>query len=168
PDIVVFGKALTNGLNPLSGIWAREELIGPDKFPPGSTHSTFASNPLGTAVGLEVMKLVSETDFEARVNEKGAYFLDRLKTLQPSPQPRLQTVPTGAGEILGAHGYFERRGRHGVLLVHGVTGAPAEMRSITRALTRQNFTVACPVLAGHCTSVRALKATRWTDWYGSV
>ena len=27
PDIIVFGKALTNGLNPLSGIWAREELI---------------------------------------------------------------------------------------------------------------------------------------------
>ncbi len=29
PDIIVFGKALTNGMNPLSGIWAREELINP-------------------------------------------------------------------------------------------------------------------------------------------
>lgn len=52
PDIVVFGKALTNGLNPLSGIWAREKLISPKVFPAGSTHSTFSSNPLGTAVGL--------------------------------------------------------------------------------------------------------------------
>ncbi len=48
PDIIVFGKALTNGLNPLSGLWAREELISPEVFPPGSTHSTFSSNPLGT------------------------------------------------------------------------------------------------------------------------
>src|SRR3954467_11686517 len=53
PDIVVFGKALTNGLNRPAGVWARERLIPPDVFPPGSTHSTFASNPLGTAVGLE-------------------------------------------------------------------------------------------------------------------
>ncbi len=30
----VFGKALTNGLNPLSGIWAREELISPTAFGP--------------------------------------------------------------------------------------------------------------------------------------
>jgi acetylornithine/succinyldiaminopimelate/putrescine aminotransferase len=49
PDVLVFGKALTNGLNPLSGLWAREELINPTVFPPGSTHSTFNSNPLGTA-----------------------------------------------------------------------------------------------------------------------
>ena len=24
---IVFGKAITNGLNPLAGVWAREELI---------------------------------------------------------------------------------------------------------------------------------------------
>ncbi|MEI8348167.1 MAG: aminotransferase class III-fold pyridoxal phosphate-dependent enzyme, partial [Pseudomonadota bacterium] len=29
PDAVIFGKALTNGLNPLSGVWAKEELINP-------------------------------------------------------------------------------------------------------------------------------------------
>ncbi|MGW8173858.1 MAG: aminotransferase class III-fold pyridoxal phosphate-dependent enzyme [Stenotrophomonas sp.] len=51
PDVLVFGKALTNGLNPLSGVWAREELINPSVFPPGSTHSTFNSNPLGTRRG---------------------------------------------------------------------------------------------------------------------
>ncbi|WP_370694204.1 aminotransferase class III-fold pyridoxal phosphate-dependent enzyme, partial [Klebsiella pneumoniae] len=32
PDVIVFGKALTNGLNPLGGIWAREELINPKIF----------------------------------------------------------------------------------------------------------------------------------------
>ena len=82
PDIVIFGKALTNGLNPLSGIWAREELISPQMFPPGSTHSTFSSNPLGTATALEVMRMVSETDYESKVMAKGSYFLDRLQELK--------------------------------------------------------------------------------------
>src|SRR5215471_5582170 len=82
PDIIVFGKALTNGLNPLAGIWAREELITPEMFPPGSTHSTFSSNTLGTAVALEALKMMEEEDYETRVNEKGAYFLAGLRDLQ--------------------------------------------------------------------------------------
>ena len=82
PDIIVFGKALTNGLNPLSGIWAKEKLISPDVFPPGSTHSTFSSNPLGTAIGLEVMKLIEESDFATEIPKKGRYFVSRLKNLQ--------------------------------------------------------------------------------------
>lgn len=82
PDVLVFAKALTNGLNPLSGLWAREELINPTVFPPGSTHSTFASNPLGTAIGLEVMKMTHEMDFGKQVCDAGAYFLDGLRDLQ--------------------------------------------------------------------------------------
>ena len=82
PDILVFGKALTNGLNPLAGLWAREELISPKVFPPGSTHSTFASNPLGTAIGLETMKMLAETDYETMVMRSGAHFLEGLRDLQ--------------------------------------------------------------------------------------
>ncbi len=82
PDIIVFGKALTNGLNPLSGIWAREDLISPEQFGPGSTHSTFSANPLGTAAGLEVMKIFEERDYATMVREKGADFLGLLKRLQ--------------------------------------------------------------------------------------
>lgn len=81
PDIIVFGKALTNGLNPLSGLWAREELLAPELFPPGSTHSTFSSNTLGTAVALEALKMMEEENYEAMVNEKGAYFLAGLREL---------------------------------------------------------------------------------------
>lgn len=82
PDIVVFGKALTNGLNPISGLWAREELINPTVFPPGSTHSTFSSNPLGTAMGLAVMKMLEASDYNVSVPEKGKYFLSKLKELK--------------------------------------------------------------------------------------
>jgi len=82
PDIIVFGKALTNGMNPISGIWAREELISPAKFGPGSTHSTFASNTLGTAAGLAVMKVFAAGEYERKVHDSGAYFLAGLQALK--------------------------------------------------------------------------------------
>src|SRR5213079_1210505 len=82
PDIIVFGKALTNGMNPLSGIWAREELINPGVFGPGSTHSTFSSNTLGTAAGLAVMKILAEGNYAAEVERKGAYCLLKLAQLK--------------------------------------------------------------------------------------
>jgi 4-aminobutyrate aminotransferase-like enzyme len=82
PDVFTFGKAITNGLNPISGIWAREELISPEKFPPGSTHSTFASNPLGTACALEVLRMTQEHDFEPGIRARGAYFLKKLEELK--------------------------------------------------------------------------------------
>ena len=82
PDIIVFGKALTNGMNPISGVWAKENLISPQAFPPGSTHSTFSSNPLGTAIGLETMKLIEESDFAVDIPKKGRYLVSRFKALQ--------------------------------------------------------------------------------------
>ena len=78
----MFGKAVTNGLNPLAGVWAREELINPEIFPPGSTHSTFNANPLGTAVALETMKMLQESDYEEMTALKGAYFLKGLHDLK--------------------------------------------------------------------------------------
>lgn len=112
PDIMVFGKALTNGLNPLSAIWAREELISPDKFGPGSTHSTFSSNSLGTACGLEVMNIFAEGNYEKTVPEKGAYFLNILKELQRK-HPEIGDVD-GLGlalrmEMCQADGYTPNR-----------------------------------------------------------
>ncbi len=82
PDIITFAKSLTNGLNPLSGIWAKEELINPGAFPAGSTHSTFASNPLGTAAGLATLEYCKRHDIAKAVMEKGAYMLERLKDLK--------------------------------------------------------------------------------------
>lgn len=82
PDVVVFGKALTNGLNPIAGLWAREDLINPQVFPPGSTHSTFSSNPLGTAVALETIRLMEDVDYETMAFEKGAFLLEGLRELK--------------------------------------------------------------------------------------
>ena len=82
PDVVIFGKAMTNGLNPLAGVWAKEDMIKPDVFPCGSTHSTFASNPLGTAVALETVRMLQEVDYDKKVNDSGRYFLEGLKELK--------------------------------------------------------------------------------------
>lgn len=91
PDIMVLGKALTNGLNPISAIWAKEKLISPKVFGPGSTHSTFSSNPLGTAAGLETMKLIEEEGFAVKVPKKGEYFASRLRQLR-SKYPEIGDV----------------------------------------------------------------------------
>jgi carboxylesterase len=56
----------------------------------------------------------------------------------------------------------------GVLLSHGITGAPAEMKPLVRKLAAAGFAVSCPALAGHCSTLRDLKQTRWTDWYASL
>ncbi|MHB8623073.1 MAG: alpha/beta hydrolase [Sulfuricaulis sp.] len=73
-----------------------------------------------------------------------------------------------AQKRLGQYAIFEKRGKVGVLLIHGVTGAPTEMKHLVRKLTGHGFSVACPQLAGHCSSLKELKATRWKDWYASV
>ena len=59
-------------------------------------------------------------------------------------------------------------GRSGVLLIHGLTGTPTEMRFVARGLHEAGFTVRAVQLAGHCGSAADLVATGWRDWYRSV
>ena len=57
----------------------------------------------------------------------------------------------------------------GVLLVHGYTGAPAEMRMLGNFLqAKAGYTVLGVCLAGHCATVEALEQTTWPDWYKAV
>jgi len=55
PDIVVLGKALTNGIMPMTCVWARDPLMDPGHFPPGTHASTFQATPLALAVASEVL-----------------------------------------------------------------------------------------------------------------
>jgi carboxylesterase len=70
--------------------------------------------------------------------------------------------------LLGTNGFIERKGSVGILLVHGLTGTPTEMKQFAKIIARQGFTVACPELAGHCATIEALTATHWYDWYQSI
>ena len=126
PDIIVFGKALTNGLNPLSGVWAREDLISPEVFPPGSTHSTFSSNTLGTAVGLEAVRMMQEQDYGEITRRKGAYFLDRIRALQRR-YPKVIGDTDGIGmalriEICGEDGFTPDRELTDRIFAEGMKG----------------------------------------------
>ena len=82
PDVITFSKSLTNGMNPFGGMWAKEELINPQVWPAGRTHSTFCNNPIGMRAGYEVMTILEEHDWETEVTEKGKYFLEGLKHLE--------------------------------------------------------------------------------------
>ncbi len=53
----------------------------------------------------------------------------------------------------------------GVLLVHGFTGSPFEMRFLGEDLARRGFTVEGVRLAGHGGSTRDLARATWRDWY---
>jgi carboxylesterase len=64
--------------------------------------------------------------------------------------------------------YFKGSGEKGVLLIHGLTGAPAEMRFMGKVLNRIGFTVYAPTLAGHCKDAAALEATKYEDWLDSL
>ncbi|HEY1103834.1 MAG TPA: alpha/beta fold hydrolase [Burkholderiaceae bacterium] len=59
-------------------------------------------------------------------------------------------------------------GRTGVLLVHGLTGTPNEMRMLGKGLHRAGFTVYGMQLAGHCGTSQDLLATHRADWSASV
>ncbi len=64
--------------------------------------------------------------------------------------------------------YLLQGGRNGVLLIHGLTGTPAEMRFVAKGLHRRGYTVYAMQLAGHCGTVDELLATGWRDWTASV
>ncbi|MFA6032646.1 MAG: carboxylesterase, partial [Myxococcota bacterium] len=65
--------------------------------------------------------------------------------------------------ISGAGPFEIGTGRRGVLLVHGFTGTPFEMRPLGDGLAAAGYRVACPALAGHATRWEDLEETGWRD-----
>jgi len=59
-------------------------------------------------------------------------------------------------------------GKKGVLLLHGMTGAPGEMRLVGRRLQRVGLATSAPLLAGHGQDKAALLRTSWRDWLDSA
>ncbi|MCL1864730.1 MAG: alpha/beta fold hydrolase [Spirochaetes bacterium] len=51
-----------------------------------------------------------------------------------------------------------------ILLLHGMTGEPAELYYLGKYLHRLGFDVYIPELPGHCQGTEALKRTTWQDW----
>lgn len=70
--------------------------------------------------------------------------------------------------LQGAEQFFWQGGKHGVLLVHGFTGSPAEMLLLGRYLHEQGYTVLGVRLAGHGTTPKDMARMSRRDWYDSV
>lgn len=84
----------------------------------------------------------------------------------------MQTVAQPAAQPLADAGSLEffRAGTNNkaILLIHGVTGSPVEMKFVGKALHRAGYTVYAPLLAGHGYDLSVLRKSRWQDWYDSV
>ncbi|WP_323117906.1 alpha/beta hydrolase [Burkholderia alba] len=52
-------------------------------------------------------------------------------------------------------------GDHAVLLLHGLSSSPLEMRFVARALHREGFSVTAPVLDGYSAGSRGLRMEAW-------
>lgn len=56
----------------------------------------------------------------------------------------------------------------GIVLIHGFTGTPFEVRYLGEHLAREGFWVRAPLLPGHGATVEALDRTTWRDWVEAV
>ena len=82
-----------------------------------------------------------------------------------APTAAVATAITEHEYLLEGHGPLASTG---VLLIHGLTGTPNEMRLLAKGLHRAGFTVLAVQLAGHCGTQEDLIATRWQDWAASA
>src|ERR1700690_2976062 len=55
-----------------------------------------------------------------------------------------------------------------VILVHGLTGTPNEMRHLAFTLNKRGYSVICPRLAKHGQPLHVLKHTKWEEFYSSL
>lgn len=87
PDLMLFGKAITNGLFPVSGVWARNPLMAPAVWSPSSAHTTFAGHPIGMAAALATFSLIAANDFATKSEAAGRKLqsgLERMAIDRPS------------------------------------------------------------------------------------
>lgn len=64
--------------------------------------------------------------------------------------------------------FFQGNSKKGVLLIHGWTSAPYEIRRLGKFLNENEYTVSAPVLSGHCTVPKDLEGIKWERWLDDV
>jgi carboxylesterase len=55
-----------------------------------------------------------------------------------------------------------------VILIHGLTGTPNEMKYLAQYLSKRGYAVVCPRLANHGQPLPILKSTKWQQFYQSA
>ena len=97
PDVMMVAKGIGGGF-PLGAVLATERAAS--GMTAGTHGSTYGGNPLGCAVGLKVMEIVSAPAFLGEVNRKGALLRQRLEALVAAHPGVLEAV-RGQGLMLG-------------------------------------------------------------------
>ena len=64
--------------------------------------------------------------------------------------------------------FYEVNSETLVILIHGFTGSPDDMRELAKYLFSQNISVKVPRLAGHASYWTELEKTSFYDWWKSV
>ena len=80
PDAIIIGKALAGGFYPVSAVLATREVLG--VFKPGDHGSTFGGNPLACAIARAALDVIVDEGLVKRSAALGAYFLERLRTIE--------------------------------------------------------------------------------------
>lgn len=57
--------------------------------------------------------------------------------------------------------------KRAVLLFHGMTGSPFEMKKFGKSIHKAGYNVFCYCLPGHGHQVNDIKKVKWQDWYNS-
>jgi len=97
PDIMMVAKGIGGGF-PLGAVLATEEAAG--GMTSGTHGSTYGGNPLGCAVGLKVMEIVSDDAFLDEVNRKAGLLRQKLEGLVAA-HPDVFEAVRGSGLMLG-------------------------------------------------------------------
>lgn len=61
--------------------------------------------------------------------------------------------------------FFKGSRKSAVLLLHGLTATPFEVRGLGQALNQSGYTTTGPLLPGHGSTPAALNRVTWKDWY---
>ncbi len=64
--------------------------------------------------------------------------------------------------------FYLEGGPTGVLLIHGYTGSPPEMRLVGDYLHQRGYTVSAPLMPGHGTNIEDMNSRRWPEWTDCV
>jgi len=64
--------------------------------------------------------------------------------------------------------YFPGTNGNSVLLIHGWTSTPYEVRRLGKYLNENGYTVSGPMLRGHGTVPKNLEGLKWTDWLSDL
>lgn len=101
PDIMIFGKAVSGGIIPITGIVSRKEIFlgsGLDENPFILGSPTFGGNALACSAFLGIIKYILENDIPKMAAEKGEYFKKKLIEIQK--KHKIVTNVRGAGLMI--------------------------------------------------------------------